>query len=153
MLSRQLSFVRSDEDSRDLGGGGGGGDASLLALKHVACRGGVMAGTEVTDPLDFFKAIQQPEKFDEVQAFFDKCNKVEQAAIVKIFDGDNIFANRQSFGMWLMENEDEEHIMADAMDDLKTAFANVERRMRKKPKKKQDPAQEEMMSSQMAKKP
>ena len=83
---------------------------------YEAKRGTHEAGSEITDPKDFFEDIIN-NQFNDVKALFDAADPDTQSQVADIF-GENIFANQSAATMWFDENSEEPDDLQRAKDAI-----------------------------------
>ena len=78
-----------------------------VQVQYKQRRGANEAGTDVTDPKDFFTEMLSDEqgKFDGLKAAYDGLDADKQDTFKSFFDGDDVMQSKQRFSMWLNENE------------------------------------------------
>ena len=94
-----------------------------VEVQYKPRRGANAAGTEVTNPKDWWTHICN-EDFDKVKAAFDAATPEQRAAVLAAMDGadEETLRSAPSLEMWVNENEDDEEFMRDAMEKVCQLF-------------------------------
>ena len=98
-----------------------------VQVQYKQRRGANEAGTEVTDPKDFFTELLSDEqgKFDDFKTAYDGLDADKQAELKSFFDDDDVMQSKQRFTMWLNENESDSGYLGEVKGKVETFCASM----------------------------
>ena len=96
-----------------------------VQVQYKQRRDGNEAGTEVTDPKDFFKMLLgDQQSWQATKALYEEMPADKQAAFKAAFGGAEVFSHQVTAAAWLTEIEDEEDDLQEAYQKVKTVMAS-----------------------------
>ena len=90
-----------------------------VSVKYKARRGANEAGSDVTDPIDFFENLLE-NQFDSYKPMYDSLDDDKKSAFKAIFDDSDVMQNRSTFQMWLNECDNDSELLGQAKDQLES---------------------------------